>query len=74
MIYLASSQKLVATWVPLNMRCCNKIYNQKGPIIFRTTHLAIVFSSRKTAIPIAAGHRLPASAKGESLNHIDGQS
>ena len=32
-----SFQNFCPILVPLNIRCCNTIYNPKGPIIFRTT-------------------------------------
>ena len=32
----------LAILVPLNIRCRNTVYNQKGPLILRTTHVLFV--------------------------------
>ena len=37
--HMGDSQNEGFTLVPLNIKCRNIIYNQKGPIVLRTTHI-----------------------------------
>ena len=39
--YISSSQNSGPFLVPLNIRCRNQIYKQKGPIILRTTYIGV---------------------------------